>query len=340
MNFSHINDFPAELKPEWDTLLANGICHVPFLRFDSLQTWWNTRGGGEWPQDSRLVIILAHDGDRLVGIAPCFIADCAGRKTFMLLGSLEIFDYLDLLVKPQHTAAFTRGLIEYIRTDLSAEYGFKRVEFDNIPDNSPSLKALRNACQEIGIEFSTEPLSRSPYISLNGDYEEYLAGLDKKQRHEMRRKMRRLLELPQGSDWYIASDPNTIENEIEEFLRLMAFDEEKKKFLTPAMVEQMRLSMLDAFKHKYLQLAFLTIGGQKAAAYLDYDFNNRIWVYNSGIDPQFFEHSPGWVLLMHLIKWSIENGRFEFDFMRGNEDYKYKFGAIDRNVMQISIDLA
>ncbi len=339
MNFSLHTEFPIDQKNEWNALMAKGVSHVPFLRYEYLQTWWSTRGGGEWPQDSTLAIILAHENESLMGIAPCFIAERSGRKTLLLLGSVEICDYLDLLVKPQHSGAFTKGLIEYIRSELAVKYGVQRVEFDNIPENSPTIKALKNAATECGLDASVTPLSQSPYISLNGDYEEYLASLDKKQRHEMRRKMRRLLELPQGSEWYIASDPDKIESEIEEFLRLMSFDEEKKRFLTPAMKEQMRLSMLDAFTHKSLQLAFLTIGGQKAAAYLNFDYNNRIWVYNSGIDPQFFEHSPGWVLLIHLLKWAIENGRFEFDFMRGNEDYKYKFGAIDRRVMQFTFDL-
>jgi CelD/BcsL family acetyltransferase involved in cellulose biosynthesis len=50
-------------------------------------------------------------------------------------------------------------------------------------------------------------------------------------------------------------------------------------------------------------------------------------------------YSPGWVLLGHLLKWANENGRDEFDFMRGNEDYKYKFGAIDRFVMRVTLKL-
>lgn len=339
MIFSHTNEFPSGMKTEWNTLLTNGIAYVPFLRYDYLHLWWQTRGGGEWPADAILVIIRAREDDRLVGLAPCFISQKDGRNTLMLLGSVEISDYLDLLVKPQHIQPFAKGLLEYVRNTLGPQYQIQRIEFDNINEHSLTVEAMRSACKDAGLACSIEPLSKSPYIPLTGDYEEYMAGLDKKQRHEMRRKIRRIMELPQGFDWYIANDPRTIESEIAEFLHLMAFDEEKQAFLTEPMKEQLRLSILDAFQQKYLQLAFLTIGGEKAAAYLNFDFNNRIWVYNSGIDPRFFEHSPGWVLLTHLIKWAVEKGRFEFDFMRGDEDYKYKFGALDRSVMQISIDL-
>jgi CelD/BcsL family acetyltransferase involved in cellulose biosynthesis len=339
MDFSHLQEFPATLQTEWDSLLASGVTHVPFLRFEYLRSWWQTRGGGEWPQESRLLITLAHEGGRLIGVAPCFISELDGKQTLLLLGSVEISDYLDLLVEARHVPPFVNGLIAYIKTTLTPQFGIESIRFDNIPDNSPTLETLHSACQTQGLEFTSEPLSRSPYISLSGNYEEYLASLDKKQRHEMRRKLRRVLELPQGSDWYIVSDPATLDHEIEEFLRLMSFEEHKRLFLTEPMKDQMRLSMRDAFGHHILNLAFLTIGGEKAAAYLNFDFNNRIWVYNSGIDPQFYEHSPGWVLLVHLIKWAIENNRFEFDFMRGSEDYKYKFGAVDRAVMRVNIDL-
>jgi CelD/BcsL family acetyltransferase involved in cellulose biosynthesis len=64
---------------------------------------------------------------------------------------------------------------------------------------------------------------------------------------------------------------------------------------------------------------------------------NHIWVYNSGLDFQFSELSLGWVLLGHLLEWAIENGRQCFDFMRGDEQYKYRFGAIDRQVMRAQV---
>jgi len=105
------------------------------------------------------------------------------------------------------------------------------------------------------------------------------------------------------------------------------------------MRDQMKSTMRCAFQGGCLQLAFLEVGGQKAAAYLKFDYLNRIWVYNSGLDRSYMQYSPGWVLLGHLIKWANDNGREEFDFMRGDEDYKYKFGAVDRFVIRVKIDL-
>jgi CelD/BcsL family acetyltransferase involved in cellulose biosynthesis len=72
------------------------------------------------------------------------------------------------------------------------------------------------------------------------------------------------------------------------------------------------------------------VDGQKAAGYLNFDYVNRIWVYNSGLARRFTDLSAGWVLLGYLLQWANEQKRLEFDFMRGDEDYKYRFGALDR----------
>ncbi len=339
MEFTHTTEFSDNLKKEWKSLLDTGITKVPFLRFEYLKTWWQTRGGGEWPESAQLVIISAHEAGKLVGIAPCFVTERDGKRSLLFLGSIEISDYLDLIVNPQHVEEFSQGLLAYIKTTLTEEYQLSVIDLQNILENSPSLHALQQAALTNGLVCEISPLQRAPYIPLSGNYEEYMASLDKKQRHEMRRKVRRLMEQPVPSEWYIANDPATIDNEIEDFIGLMAFDSEKQTFLTPQMKEQMRASMLEAFKAGILQLTFLRIGEVKAAAYLNFDYENRIYVYNSGIHPACYEHSPGWVLLVHLLKWANENNRFEFDFMRGTEDYKYKFGAVDRQVMRVKIDL-
>jgi CelD/BcsL family acetyltransferase involved in cellulose biosynthesis len=118
----------------------------------------------------------------------------------------------------------------------------------------------------------------------------------------------------------------------------MTFDAEKKSFLTEVMRTHMRDSIHAAFQAGWLQLSFLEFGGEKAAAYLNFDYANKIWVYNSGINYKFAELSPGWVLLAYLIQWGIDHGRECFDFMRGDEVYKYRFGGIDRHVYRLQIN--
>jgi CelD/BcsL family acetyltransferase involved in cellulose biosynthesis len=117
----------------------------------------------------------------------------------------------------------------------------------------------------------------------------------------------------------------------------MAQDANKAIFLSETMRAQMHDIVRTAFLGGWLQLAFLEFGGIKAAGYLSFDYANHIWVYNSGLNADFSQLSPGWVLLGYLIQWAIEHKRNCFDFMRGDEIYKYRFGAVNRFVVCASI---
>ncbi len=339
MEFSISDSFSAVPLEEWNALLGGSPCHAPFMRHEYLETWWRSRGGGEWPAGTRLALVLARRQGRLAAAAPLFHApQHDGKPSLLLVGSFEVSDYLDLLCPPEDLPAFCRGLLGYLpRAGLPA---WQSLEFYNLVETSPTLPALQQAAADLGWKYHNARLQHSPFITLPGDWETYLAGIDKKQRHEIRRKLRRAEESPEPVNWHIHNDPATLDAAMDDFMHLMAHDQEKAAFLTPPMREFMRQVARCAFEVDCLNLAFLEVGGKKAAGYLSFQYLNRLWVYNSGLDPAFREQSPGWVLLANLIQWAITNQYSELDFMRGDEDYKYRFGAVDRFIVRASLSPA
>lgn len=335
MELSLHTDFPETLEAEWNALLERSAGHVPFLRYEYQRLWWQTRGGGEWP-DARLALVLAHENGRLVAAAPLFYtADYQGQPRLMLVGSIEVSDYLDLLCPPQDLDRFCAALLDFL--EQAGLPDWQSLDLFNILETSPTLAALERAAAGRGRALATERAYHCPYIPLPGDWETYLAGIDKKQRHEIRRKMRRLEEAAVPSRWYIVEDPAALDGEIDAFIGLMEQDADKLRFLTAPMRAFMRGVIRCAFERGCLFLAFLEIDGHKAAGYLSFDYLNRIWVYNSGIDRAWIEYSPGWVLLGYLLQWSNTHAREAFDFLRGDEEYKYRFGAVDRFVLRVTL---
>lgn len=335
MNFSLLTNFPDDLETEWNDLLAESVTHVPFLRYEYLRIWWETRGGGEWP-DAQLALITARQDGRLVGGIPLFFTpDHQGRPSLLLVGSIEISDYLDVLARPGDLQQFLNDLLPCLDTLPLPQW--KALDLYNLLETSPTLPALQSAARLHMRNYQVERLQHSPYITLPGDWETYLAGIDKKQRHEIRRKMRRAEESGVPMRWYILQDVQKVNEEIDALLNLMTQDEEKAAFLTPAMRVQMQKTIQCAFEVGCLNLVFLEINDEKAAAYLSFDYLNRLWVYNSGLNPKFNEFSPGWVLLGYLLRWANEQKYEELDFMRGNEEYKYRFGAKDRYIVRATV---
>jgi len=323
------------LSGPWNALLEECASHVPFLRHEYLRTWWQTLGGGEWKL-ADLLVVVAYQGEKIVGIAPLFFShNRQGEPALLLVGSIEVSDYLDVIARQEDLPAFIEGLFNFLQSqDLPP---WKVLDWYNILEDSPTLPAIESAAGRLKWTYSCDRLQHSPHILLPGNWEDYLAGIDKKQRHEIRRKMRRLEESGLAVRAYVVEDQETLEAEADAFMALMAQDPEKAAFLTPAMHEFMHGVIRCAFAAECLQLAFLEINREKAAAYLNFDYLNRIWVYNSGLDRKFTEFSPGWVLLGYLLKWANERHAVDFDFMRGDEDYKYRFGAVDRFVVRVTV---
>ena len=325
------------LSAEWNALLEKSVTRAPFLRAEYQRAWWRHRGGGEWPEASLLVATARAEGGELIGIAPLFSAkNRDGRPALLLVGSIEISDYLDVVVTRPRAGAFCAALLDRLaEPDAPA---WEVLDFYNLPESSPTRAALGQAAAERGWRAAEKLLEPVPVVRLPGDWETYLARqVEKKERQEIRRKLRRAEGGQDNVRWYIADNQSDIAAEAEAFLRLMALNEDKARFLTPAMRAQFMETICAAAEYGWLHLAFLEVNGEKAAAYLSFDFGNRLYVYNSAIDPRFNALSAGWVLLGYLLQWAIENKRAAFDFLRGGEDYKYRFGGVAGKIYRVQI---
>lgn len=314
------------LGAEWNALVEGGQCRVPFLRAEYQRAWWAGRGGGEWPE-AELCVVTARRAGQLVGVAPLFAArNGDGRPALLLVGSVEISDYLDLIVARADCEAFCQALLE--RLTAGDGPAWEVLDLYNLPAVSPTRAALARAAAACGWAVTETTLEPVPAIRLPGDWETYLATMvEKKERQEIRRKLRRAEAFEAPVTWRIVDSAHYTPADGEAFMNMMALAEDKARFLTEAMRAQFRLTLRAAAEGGWLHLAFLEVGGEKAAAYLSFDFDNRLYVYNSALDQRFGALSVGWVLLGYLLQWCIANGRAEFDFMRGGEDYKFRFGA-------------
>jgi CelD/BcsL family acetyltransferase involved in cellulose biosynthesis len=337
MKLQFIRDSQAfrSFADEWNSLLADSVSNLPFLRHEYLSTWWSTLGGGEWPQAELQVGVARDDRQKILGFAPLFRAPKPdGSSWLLLLGSIEISDYLDLIVPPSDLPSLVETLLQEL---ASIPERWTLLDLYNLPETSPTIQAVSDAAAKRGWAVELQKLQPCPVITLNGGWEDYLSRLDKKQRHELRRKMRRAESAEEGVRWRIVQEQSEIVPATEALFELMSYDEEKRVFLTPSMKDHFRRLIDVAFRHHWLFLTLLEVGGKPAAVMLCFDFADALWVYNSGLNPGFSHLSPGWVLLGEVIRWATVNKRREVDFMRGREDYKYRLGGVDRFVMRLTI---
>jgi CelD/BcsL family acetyltransferase involved in cellulose biosynthesis len=324
------------LSEDWNHLLARAVTDVPFLSHEFQSTWWSTLGGGEWEHGELWIGVGQDERGELTGLAPLFLTQTREeRKGLMFVGSIEISDYLDFIVPIETVESFVEALLVALEEKGPREW--EVLDLYNIPQESPSLQILKDAAGRRSWIVTQERLQPCPVITFDGTWEDYLATLAKKQRQELRRKMRRVARDPSGVTWNLVNSEDDAAVVANEFLELMMTDLRKVEFLTPAMRVQFEHLIQAAHENGWLHLSFLDVGSRRIAGYLSFDYGDRLWVYNSGVNAAYLSLSPGWVLLGHMIRWAIENGRREFDFLRGDEKYKYQLGGQERYIYRLTI---
>lgn len=321
------------LRPEWNELLARSAIDTVFSTWEWQSHWWNAYQPGE------LLIVAARTPDgRLVGLAPWFIETKAkGERVLRGIGCVDVTDYVDTIVdRDCQVEVYT----QFARCLVDNRALYDRINLCNLPAHSPTLNLFIDILTQHGFAAERAPQEVCPVICLPDTWDAYLSRLDKKERHELRRKLRRADGAGTVENYTVGDDHN-LAAELETFLSMMAESAPyKKEFLADARNDAFFRSVMPVmYACGWLKLHFLKINGEYAATYLNLDYHKRALVYNSGLRQKFMEYSPGIVLLAENIREAIEQGYELFDFLRGNEDYKYRMGGENTEIFMLKAKL-
>ncbi|NDJ84433.1 MAG: GNAT family N-acetyltransferase [Chloroflexi bacterium] len=320
-----------ELQHEWNDLLSQAYSDRVFLTCEWQSSWWQAYQPGDlW------VLAVRNDQGQLVGLAPWFIKPGADDlRVVHTIGCVDVTDYLEVIAHKDCEAEVFAALAEFLKANLAR---FDKIDLCNIPQASTMLQHFPGVLRDQGFTVEVKQQEVCPVIDLPPSFADYVNGLDKKDRHELRRKMRKIDGIGEGVEWYIVGEEHDLSSELENFLDLMrSASQEKAEFLGDERNLQFFRDITSrAYAAGWLQLAFMIINNKPAAAYLNFDYHNDILVYNSGLDLAVASNlSPGIVLLAYLIRHAIEKGRRRFDFLRGDEEYKYRMGGKDTDVFML-----
>ncbi|MBI3537348.1 MAG: GNAT family N-acetyltransferase [Chloroflexi bacterium] len=317
------------LEPEWNPLLERSASDTIFLTWEWQTTWWQNLGEGEL-----CLIIFRDDADALVGIAPLFRKENA----LALVGCVEVSDYLDLIIARGHEDAVYRALLDVL---LSAEFPrWTRLTLCNLPERSATLAQFYEQALARKLRVQVRAEDVAPFLELPATWDAYLETLDKKQRHEMRRKLRRIAQVEHR--WRTVNAHENVAAAVENFIALHKKSRPDKNLFMDARMQNFFLAMAERLQARgWLNLAFLEIEGKPAAAIFNFFYREDVLVYNSGYDPENFgAWSPGVVLFAFSLQDAIAARRRRYDFLQGNEEYKYRLGAHDARVLTLEIQNA
>lgn len=323
MNYRITNETFEQLWHTWETLLSVGNFQTIFLTPSWHHVWWQ-----EHNQGAELHLSSVRDDKSLIGIAPLMSIGNA----LLFLGDTDLWDYHDFIVAKGREDDFYPTLFHHLHSQP-----WDILDLRSIPDISPTLSHLPPLAKAYGYKVETLEEDVSPGVALPDTWDSYLMSLSKKDRHEIRRKFRRLDEF---GDYriYSVDEPHSMENALNDFFELMrSSHQDKVIFLNPKREHFFRNMTEVVARTGKLKLFFMEMAGKRVAAAMCFDYGSSRLLYNSGYDPNYSSFSIGLLLKAMCMREAIEEGKEYFDFLRGMESYKYHFGAKDVQLYRLVV---
>ena len=323
MSLNPITSFRAA-QEEWDSVLRDSPVASIFLSPQWQEVWWDNFGGSR--QITGFTVPSAEG--RVDALASLSRLDDA----IAFVGAPDTFDYNDFLIRPGFEESFYAKFL-----DVLEEWEWNEVRLDSLIEYSPTLSLLPDLARERGYGVEVEYEDVTSGVELPGDWEEYLGLLTKKDRHELRRKLRRL-DTQAEWRWYCLTSPEEVLGAFDEFLALMRMSgADKEEYMTPERERFFRSLAQRMSELDQIRLFFLEINGERAAASLCFDYGESRLLYNSGYDPGLSYFSAGLLLHAMCVKDAIEQGLVYFDFLRGPEPYKAHLGGQQKSLYRMVV---
>jgi CelD/BcsL family acetyltransferase involved in cellulose biosynthesis len=334
----------ARYADDWERL-AGG---VPFRSWTWLAHWWRHYGPQSETESLRTrlaTLCVFDDADALVGIAPWYL-DCSAMRGRALrpLGSGEVCsDYLSILCQPGReeavVAAVADWLVENAAGDEPDAVRWDLLQLDGIDANDRTMARLVDHLSAAGCSVHRRSQANCWRLDLPTTWDDYFASLGKHLRRDVRRLER---ELGAGRvALHVATRldelPRAMEILVDLHQRRRTMLGERGCFASARFAAFHRDVAAELLRCGQVQLYWLEIDGRPAAAEYHLVGDGMLFVYQSGIEPQLLEYKPGYLINLMILRRAIEQGYRAYDFLRGDEPYKARFGAQPRPSLELRI---
>jgi CelD/BcsL family acetyltransferase involved in cellulose biosynthesis len=369
-------DFDAIPREIWDRLAASNPWATPFSSWAFQRAWWDAYGATAHDQTlvvcEPLTAANPNPTDDPVAIVPLmhrheveptdaasatkirhgdegYLTPVPPTAKAVFFGASYHADYATILGAPEHLPAVAHAVVDHLASEGSVldpghPTPWDVVDLRRLRCGDPTAEALAAAfgAREIeqGWTLNLEREDVCPVVTFpeGATFDEYLATLDKKARHEIRRKLRRAEAV---GEVRLTESRNPLED-LEDFIDLhqKRWGDDGLFPPTPG-GDASRVFLRRVFEESgpdgAIRLSFLTVGDRRIASGIHVQTPDSWMFYNAGIDPDARELSPGVILAACYVRAALEAGARHFDFLRGDESYKYEWGSVDEPIQRLLV---
>ncbi len=278
-----------------------------------LKAWWQAFGSDRTPY-----LCSIRSRGELVGIAPLMVEG----QTARLMGDTDVCDFQDVVVVPGREKAFFDTLFDHLK-----KQGIRQLDLEAVRADSTLYGHLAPAATDQQYAVDCQLVDATMVLDLPASWDAYLLKLTGKQRHEVRRKFRRLEEAGQ-MEIHTVDDAADISGAMDTFLTLFKKNRtDKARFMTDQMASFFHALAIELASARILKLFFLMLDDAVVAAVMCFDHDETFHLYNNGYDERYHALSVGLLSKLFTLKASIQLGKKRYDFLKGTEVYKHRMGG-------------
>ena len=349
----------------WDGLVARTPSATPFADWAFHRAWWEGYGDNAHEETLVVVAVGASATADPVAIIPLMhrhevepsdefthttirhgadleLTPVPPTAKAIFFGASYHADYATVLCDPSDLPAVAAAFGTYLSGPDCGDWD--AVDLRRLRCSDPTGETLAAALGAIEMDnawtlnLEREDVCPVATLPVAADIDTFLATLGKKERHEIRRKVRRAAAV--GDILLVdAADPLA---ELESFIDLHQKRWGADGLFPPtAGGAQSRVFMRRLFElygpDGPLRLTFLSVGGRRIAAGIHFETRDGILYYNAGVDPEARDLSPGVLMVYAYIERALARGLRRMDFLRGDESYKYEWGATDEPIQRLLV---
>jgi len=354
--------------PTWDRMAALTPWSTPFSSWAFHRAWWDAYGANAHDETTVLIDPRAGAAADPVAILPLMHrheveeSDAAQHTTLrhghdaaltavpptataIFFGASYHADYATILAAPADLPAVADALVADLRARASSpDPDWDALDLRRLRCGDPVADALAGAFSAAEMDarwtlnLEREDVCPVAALPAGGTMDDYLGSLGKKERHEIRRKVRRA----EAAGEVVLTESQAPLSDLDAFIDLhQAKWGADGLFPSTAGGDQSRVLFRRLFElfgvDGPLRLSFLTVGDRRVAAGVHFETADRVLYYNAGVDPDARDLSPGVVMVERFTRRAIERGQTAMDFLRGNEPYKYEWGAVDEPIQRLLV---
>lgn len=323
---------------EWRRLVTESDVDSLFVTWEWLSTWWRHFGS-----DAQLYVLCVRDADRaLIGLAPLRIVrrglvGGAGLRVLEWLGSGSPVwsDALDLVSRRGRERDVQEAVGRYL---LQRRNEWDAAWLSDLSDGSRTVATLSELFQAAGVTGSTKPCAVCPYLRLDQPWAVY-----EDRAHRKFRDLKKYLKALDvaGAKFDVVQSPDVLERALDALVRLNRERVLSKDGAPSLGNERFCRFVADiarlALRQGWLRLYFVSVGDEFIALNLNFVHGTRVYGYLSGFDPAWQRRGVGTCLFRHVIRESWEGGLTVYDFLRGDEAYKYRWTSEERKSVELRV---